>query len=78
MIKRLTATGMVAAAAAGFMLLGGAAQADSHAAGRLNARPTTYAGHHYGWSPRHHRHHWRGWGRWHHRDRRWHRFHPHH
>lgn len=72
MLKKIAATGIVATAAAGFMLLGGAANADS-----LSVSPTShgsyYPGDHHGWGRWHHRHHrhqWHGWGRWHHRDHR--------
>ncbi|GAA4610680.1 hypothetical protein GCM10023195_44540 [Actinoallomurus liliacearum] len=78
MIRKLTATGVVAAAAAGFMLLGGAAQAEQHSAGQTNHRPTAYSAHHSGWTPRRHRHHWHGWGWWRHRNHRGHHFHVQH
>jgi hypothetical protein len=75
-LKKLTATGIVAAAAAGFMLLGGAANAERFSADHITHPSTAYhPGHHYGW-PRWHRHHWHGWGRWHHRHH--HRFQFHH
>jgi hypothetical protein len=78
-LKKLTVTGIVAAAA-GFMLLGGTANADRISVNQANHAPTTYdPGHHDGWSRWHHRDHWNGWGRRHHRDQ-WnrHRFHFHH
>jgi hypothetical protein len=69
-LKKLTATGIVAAAAAGFILLGSTANADRLSVNQANHRPTRYyPGHHYG-------HHHFGWGRGHHRDH--HRFHFHH
>ena len=75
MLKKLTATG-IAAAAAGFVLLGGTANADRLSAGRSTHRSTAYyPGHHYDRGGWHHRHHWNGWGRWRHWNRHHHRFH---
>jgi hypothetical protein len=80
-LKKLTATGIVAAAAAGFMLLGGTANADRLSVNQAEHAPTAYYPHHHdGWGRWHHRYHHRNsWGQWRHRDR-WnhHRFHFHH
>ena len=78
MLKKLTATGIVAAAAAGFMLLGGTANADRLSVNEASHQPASYhLAHHDGWSRWHHRDHWHGRGWWHHRDRHQHRFHFH-
>lgn len=77
MLKKLTATGIVAAAAAGFMLLGGTANADRLSVNQTDhASAAYYPGDHNGWGRWHHRNRW---GHWHHRDQ-WnrHRFHYHH
>ena len=78
MLKQLTATGIVAAAAAGFMVLGGTANADQLSVNQTSHQMTTYhpGDHGYGWGRWHHRHHW---NRWHHRGHGYgHRFYFHH
>ena len=81
MLKQLTATGIVAAAAAGFMVLGGTANADRLSVNQTNHQVTTYhpGDHGYGWGRWHHRHHWNRWNGWHHRGHGYgHRFYFHH
>jgi hypothetical protein len=79
-LKQLTATGIVAAAAAGFIVLGGTANADS-----LSVTPTSHAvtsyhpgDHGYRGGRWHNRDRWNRWNRWHHRYGYGHRYHFHH
>ena len=83
MLKKLTATGIIVAAATGFMLLGGTANADHLSVTPASHQATTYHpgdhGYGYGRGRWHHRNRWDRWNRWHHRNHGYgHRFHYHH
>ncbi|MFL6053252.1 MAG: hypothetical protein ACJ72W_10110 [Actinoallomurus sp.] len=77
MLKKLTATGIVAAAAAGFMLLGGTANADRLSVNHTSHPLTTYypGDHGYGRGQSHHGDQWNRWDRRHHHDNHWNRWH---
>ena len=77
MLKQLTVTGIIAAAAAGFMVLGGTANADRLSVNHTSHAVTTYhpGDHGYRWGRWHHHDRW---NRWHHRHGYGHRFHYHH